>query len=219
MCRRLCGVTPNELERFIDTFAGGVVRGNLCFVSTPADSGGLQLYASTGFTGENVFLDASASPAEVADMPTLQGVQAGSASEAARTQPVPLATLTDVGDGWALAVTGPAIDITDAVLAENQFNEAPPEGFRFVGITVRIEYGGDGSSIALTLTIKTVGSSNVEYSTNCGVTPGELDTFADVFAGGAIEGQLCFVVPTEDLGSEVLYAGALLDEAVFFGAR
>lgn len=214
-----CGVTPNELEQFIDTFAGGVIRGNLCFVSTPADSGALQLYASTGFSGGDVFLDASASPTEPVVMPTLRGVQPGSSSEQVRNQPIPLATPSDVGEGWSVAATGPAVDITDPVMAENQFNEPPPEGFRFVGIPLRMEYGGEGSSNAFTVTTKAVGSSNVQYSTDCGVIPGELDSFTDVFAGGALEGQVCFVVPADDLGSEVLYAGAFLEEAVYFAAR
>ena len=79
-----CGVIPNELDRFNDIFGGGVIRGNLCFITTPADGGVLQIYASTGFTGDDVFLDASATPSALADMPTLPGVQSGTSSAPAR---------------------------------------------------------------------------------------------------------------------------------------
>lgn len=214
-----CGVTPNELNQYEDMFGGSVTRGNLCFVTTPADTGVVQLYATVGFTGPDVFLDASSTPTALADMPALPGIQPGTASADQRTSPTPVGTGADVGDGWSLTVTGPAADITDAVLAENQFNDPPPEGFRFVGVPVRLDYGGEGSSSPFTVTIKAVGNSNLQYSTQCGVTPGELDSFGDVFTGGGIEGQECFVVPAADLGSVVLYAGTLLEDYVFFATQ
>jgi hypothetical protein len=214
-----CGVTPNDLNLFNDIFSGGTIRGNLCFVTTPADTGTIQLYASTGFTGDSVFLDASATPTELAEMPPLVGVQPGTAAEEGRTNPTPIGTSADVGEGWSLALAGPATDITDAVLAENQFNEPPPEGSRFVGLPVRMAYSGDGTSNAFTVTISSVGNTNLQYSKECGVTPGELDTFADIFAGGVAEGQVCFVVPVEDLGTMTVYAGALFDDVVFFATQ
>ena len=211
-----CGVIPNDLDQFSDMFGGGVIRGNLCFVTTPADTGLIQVYASTGFTGDEVFLDASVTPATVADMPTLPGIQAGTTSEEERTSPTPIGTGVDVGEGWSLAVTGPASDITDSVLSENQFNEPPPEGFRFVGVPVRMEYSGDSSSNAFAITVSAVGNTNLQYAEECGVIPGELDAFGDVFAGGVVEGQVCFVVPAEDLGSMTVYAGAFLEDYAFF---
>ena len=214
-----CGVIPNDLDQFSDMFGGGVIRGNLCFVTTPSDTGLIQVYASTGFTGDEVFLDASATPAAVADMPNLLGVQAGTTSEGARTNPTPIGTGVDVGEGWTLAVTGPASDITDAVLGENQFNEPPRDGFRFVGVPVRMEYGGASSSNAFAITISAVGNTNLQYAEECGVIPGELDAFTDVFAGGVVEGQVCFVVPVEDLGSTTVYAGAFLEDYVFVASQ
>jgi hypothetical protein len=43
------------------------------------------------------------------------------------------------------------------------------------------------------------------------VVPGELDTFADVFAGGSITGTLCFLVPTEYVTTGSLYVTAGFD--------
>ena len=214
-----CGVTPNELDRFIDMFSGSVSSGNLCFVTTPADTGTIQLYASTGFTGGDTFLDASTTPTEVAEMTQLSGIQAGTASADDRTNPTPIGESGDIGEGWSLAVSGPATDITDVVLAENQFNEPPPDGFRFVGVPLRMAYNGDESTNALTITIKSVGDTNIEYSKNCGVTPGELDVFTDVFGGGVLEGQVCFVIPADDLNSMTVYAGAFLEDSVFFATQ
>ena len=82
-----------------------------------------------------------------------------------------------------------------------------------------LAFAGEGSANAFVVTISAVGNSNVEYSQQCGVTPNELDSFVDVFAGGSVEGTVCFVVPSADVGSEVIFAGALLEEPVFFATQ
>jgi len=66
--------------------------------------------------------------------------------------------------------------------------------------------------------VNAAGNTNVAFAQNCGVTPGEVDTFADVFAGGSAAGVLCFVVPAEDVGTLVLYASALFDDEYSFFA-
>ena len=76
-----------------------------------------------------------------------------------------------------------------------------------------------GARTLLTVTANAVGDSNVAYGKLCGVIPGELDSFTDVFAGGAAEGQICFVVPSAELASVTVYAGALLEDAVFFATQ
>lgn len=214
-----CGAEPSALERYSDMFSGAVNRGNLCFVTTPEDAGMLQLYASTGFSGGDTFLDAGETPTEVAEMQPLFGIQAGTSSADGRTNPTPIGESADIGDDWSLAVTGPAVDITDAVLGENQFNDPPPEGFRFVGVPLQLAYDGTESTNALMVSIKSVGNTNVEYSESCGVTPNELDLFTDVFAGGVLEGQVCFVVPADDLNTMTVYAEAFLEDTAFFAIQ
>jgi hypothetical protein len=217
-----CGVIPNELPVFEDLFSGGVLTGNLCFVTTPADAGQVQLYATTGFGDTDVFLDASVTPAGVTPMTGLRGVQPGTTSAAARLAPNPLGTAVDVGDGWTMTVTGAAQDITDAVLAENQFSDPPPEGHRFVGVGVELAYSGDGSASGFDVTIGAVGDSNTASATNsCGLVPGELDQFTDVFAGGSVAGTVCFVVPAADIDTTVAYAstGFASDGSSFFAMR
>ncbi len=207
-----CGVIPGGLDTFVDVFAGGVVRGTLCFVTTPSDAGTVQLYAKTGFDGPDVFL-ATSPPAEpAAAMPTLAGPQPGAGATPARLAPAPIGTPVDVGGGWTLTVTGPATDITDIVATENQFNAPPPDGFRFVGIDVEYRYDGDVGPVSpFEVTANVVGNSNVQLSNGCGVIPNPLDPFGDVFAGGAVSGALCFVTPVDDIGSLVFYASTSFD--------
>ena len=129
-------------------------------------------------------------------MAALNGPQAGAASTPARLTPTALATAVDLGEGWTMTVTGAARDITDLVTAENQFNDPAPDGFRFIGVDVTYSYSGSGSSPAYQITTKAVGDRNIELKSNCGVVPGEIDVYSDVFSGGSVAGTICFVVPS-----------------------
>ena len=203
-----CGVIPQQLNAFGELFSGGVAIGNVCFVTTPEDTASLQLYA-TGqlFGGDQVFLSTSPVADTVVPILALTGPQAGAASSLARLAPTALGIAADIGEGWKLSVNGAARDITDETLAENQFNEPPPDGFRFFGVDVTYSYDGPGSASAFTVTTKAVGNENRELTTGCGVTPGEVDRSADIFSGGTVSGTICFVVPA---GSPalVVYANA-----------
>jgi dTDP-4-amino-4,6-dideoxygalactose transaminase len=114
------------------------------------------------------------------------------------SQPVELEwqTLGDAdGSRWSTTI-GPFTDITDAVRAENQFNEPPPEGVRFVGFDVELTLlsaGKEPLSPGLNLTWELLGgSTNAAYdiatidteSFGCGVVPDAFDDFSEVFVGG-----------------------------------
>ena len=210
-----CGLIPQELPVFTDVFAGGVLTGNLCFVTTAADAGSMLLYANADFFGSDDSFLAAAAPAggEAAPMAALTGPQPGAAATEARTAPTAIGTAKEVGGGWSLTVTGAARDITDAVLAENSFNEPPPAGFRFVGVDVTYAYNGEGSDMAMTASTKAVALTNVELSSECGVFANEVDLFSDVFAGGSVTGTVCFLVP-EGGFDMVLYTTTFVDDFV-----
>lgn len=206
-----CGTLPNELDLFVDVFTGGVVVGNLCFVTTTPDSTSLQLYAvGDYFESDEVFLQANGTATGVDPMAALSGPQVGAVSTPARLSPTALATTVDVGAGWSMTVTGAARDITDLVMAENQFNDPAPEGFRYIGVDVTYAYSGTEPSAAYQVTTKAVGDGNVELQAGCGVITGEIDIFTDVFAGGTVAGTICFVVPSAS-PSIVVYASADFD--------
>ena len=206
-----CGTLPNELDLFVDVFSGGVVVGNLCFVTTTPDATSLQLYAvGDYFESDEVFLRANGTATGVDPMATLTGPQAGAVSTPARLSPTTLSTAVDVGAGWSMTVTGAARDITDLVMAENQFNEPAPAGYRFIGVDVTYAYSGTEPSSAYQVTTMAVGDGNVELQAGCGVISGEIDIFTDVFAGGTVAGTICFVVPSAN-PSMIVYASADFD--------
>lgn len=215
-----CGVIPDALPSFNSFFAGGVLTGNLCFVTDPDDAEWLQLSAVARFGVEQVFLEASVAPTAVEVLSPIRGINAGAAATEARRSPTPIGEAADMGDDWTFQVTSPAVDITDAVAAENMFNAPPPEGFRFIGVEVEYSYRGVGAASPSWVFVKAVGDSNVELVGSCGVTPDSVDLFTDVVAGGSTSGTLCFVVPDDDIGSLVLYGSAdVRHDTQFFATR
>lgn len=208
-----CGSIPDDLYVFGDMFAGAVVTGNVCFVTTPDDAPALQVYAEpfASFSGDEVYLDASAAPTGAVAMTALQGVQAGAAASTPRTAPIAVGTPTDIGGGWQLTVSAGAHDITDAVSAENQFNDPPPDGQRYYGVDVTFNYNGVESTNVYSVTTKAVGNSNVALNSDCGVIPNGLDNSADILTGGTVAGTICFVGTEADAQSMVFYATGSFD--------
>lgn len=222
-----CGVIPDEVDLFADVYSGGVVVGNRCFVTTPGDFPAAQLFATgdpfSFDDSEPAFLalDPVPAPGAVVALAPMTGLHEGTSLYDARSNPAPVGTAAEIGDGWSFSVDGPATDITDAVLAENQFNEAPPEGYRFVGVPVTYTYNGsEPTGQAFLVTTSAVGSANTALRGSCGVVPGGIDTFAEIVPGGSLSGTFCVVVPADDLanGTWQVYAWATFDETYDFFA-
>lgn len=152
---------------------------------------------------------------------------AGGPPEAAGTRedPIPLGTEADAGGGWRVTVLGSVPDGTEEVLAENPFNEAPEDGSRFFLIRVSASFTGTGSaSILGGLGFQAVGDTAVAYDSlaGCGVLPDALPT-TEVFAGGTIEGNICFAVADEDVESLLLFSDSYVtfddEDRVYYSLR
>ena len=114
------------------------------------------------------------------------------------------------GSRWTTTI-GPHRDITDAVLAENPFNEAPPDDVRFVGFDVEmtlVSSTKEPLSPGFNFTWEVLGgATNAAYdpvtietdSFGCGVVPDAFDDFSEVFVGGTLNGTVCIPLPTTDL--------------------
>ncbi|MGH2535267.1 MAG: hypothetical protein ACRDJW_23645 [Thermomicrobiales bacterium] len=143
-----------------------------------------------------------------------------------RDNPVPIGTAADVGGGWQLSVLDVVPNGTDLVMAENQFNDPPAEGRQFFLVTVTATYYGDESAaFTSSVGLSAVGASNVAYESfeaRCGVIPNELSR-AEVFPGGAIEGNVCWSVMSDDAGSLVMFSDSFFsfddDDRVYFSLQ
>jgi hypothetical protein len=148
-------------------------------------------------------------------------------SRGSRSNPIPKNTVAAVPDskGWKLRVNGTTPNATAAVLRQNMFNERPAAGRQFFMINVTASYVGKGSSEAYEgMTLDALGRSNVAYdfSDDCGVIPGDLETFKKVFSGGSLTGNICFSVRHTDAASLLLLAEpgfSFSDSQLFFRLR
>jgi hypothetical protein len=110
---------------------------------------------------------------------------------------------------------------TKAVLGENEFNVPPAAGNQFYMAEVAATYlGSDTASLFTGITFSVVGDDSVEYSFDapCGVAPGAINEFAEVFPGGTVRGNLCWEVGSRDAAGVVLIAQSFVafdDESVF----
>jgi hypothetical protein len=175
----------------------------VCFV-TSGDIGGLTLYAEQlfSFESDQVFLEI-AEPAGVDPLPSLTGPQPGAASSSGRLAPIPTGTPTVLGDDWTVSLGG-GRDGTEEILATNNFNDPPPDGFSFYLVDMDATYSGEETGAIYDLSINAVADSNVDLDSWCGVHDGDFEFDVDVFPGGIINGTVCFVVPTNEIGSLVV---------------
>ncbi len=124
----------------------------------------------------------------------------------------------DIGDGvvlfyddfstgeerrWLVEVLSPVMDITQAVADENQFNDPPGDGEVFAAARVRITYeSGPAPANVFDLSFGAIGPSGrvlKTFEATCGVTPDSLDSFAELFPGGSVEGNVCWATPSGDV--------------------
>jgi len=190
-----------------------------------SDIDGMQLSLQGGFSGDRqVIFD----PTVVADSPVPVTGVSGPAPDgeftAARQAPTPLGEPVNLGEGWTITILGHEADATATIVGANDFNEPPPDGFVYSLVEIELMYDGDEQSdSAFSVNVDVVGDSNVSGESNCGVSdvPDELDGFTDVFTGGSIAGNQCFIVDANDVDSLVVFASAdfFSDEAFVLAVR
>lgn len=110
-------------------------------------------------------------------------------------------------DGTEIRELQTIADARPLVYAENQFNDPPKEGNRFVMVRVEVVNPSDAlqSVEVSSLEFELIGNNRVIYtfSDGCGVIPNELDR--EIFPGGREEGNVCFEIPETEGGLILVY--------------
>ncbi len=216
-----CGVVPDSFDNFSEVFAGGSLTGTVC-IPLPVedfDHPDTQV-AMNHIGGDRTVFGPDGTPGTAAT-PSSASAEIGTGSgEGTRAAPFAYGTTTELtldtfgdadGSVWDITISAPA-DVAAAVLAENQFNDPPPDGVVFVGFPVEItlvEADVEPLSQSFNFTWEILGGSTAaayQVSTvategfGCGVVPGSFDSFAEVFVGGTLTGLVCIPLPAEDFG-------------------
>ncbi|RAX20792.1 hypothetical protein DRB06_07905 [Actinomyces sp. Z5] len=132
---------------------------------------------------------------------------AADAQTGTREQPLPLGSKVS-GAEWKVVVNSVTFDATDAVLAENEFNEAPADGYEYILINYSITYLGndpngeypDSASVAYV----TPDGVTIDGFDTMAVTPDDIDTGTALYNGGSVSGNVALSVPSATAQDGVL---------------
>jgi hypothetical protein len=117
--------------------------------------------------------------------------------------PYPIGQAVTTVDGWSIQVDSVTPDGTQAVLAENSFNQEPEAGRQFFIATITATWTGSGAeSFDGNFRLRLLSANDETYTAfgdPCGVTPNEWDQDIVVASGESITGNLCWSVPTSEL--------------------
>ncbi len=210
-----CGVVPDELDVFRDVFPGGSLEGNICWEVSDDDADALVLLADEfSVDGERTVFAAADSAVPVSVEHPTPATPDPDGPVGSRGNPHLTGETVDIGD-WDVTVTEVVADATDAVLAENEFNDPPDDGHQFMTVGITATYTGTASdTLGFSVLFKAVGPLAVSYATDdsCGVIPDELDSYSEVFPGGQLSGNVCWSVRSEEVDDVVMY----LEDALSF---
>lgn len=180
----------------------------------------------------NVVNDIGNNSAVIEEAPTEQDAQPGSEDPAApeigtRENPAPLGTVIEVTEFgqavYEVTLGASTLDATAAVLAENVFNEAPPEGFQYALIPVTVTYVGTESGTPwLDLSIDFVSAAGTSHTETDSFAVGPAPSFIDInelFPGGTGTGNIVILIPTENAAAGTWAVSATFGDPFFFAAQ
>lgn len=117
-----------------------------------------------------------------------------------RSNPLPLGSTVELED-WKVSVTGykQGEEAAAAILAANQFNEAPAEGTSYVLVDLEVEYTGvseEAQSPIIGLDLRLTGSKNILYGSAMLVPEQSLE--GQLFKGGKAVGQKAYRIAADE---------------------
>ncbi len=139
-----------------------------------------------------------------------------------RENPAPIGTTIEITTAGAptyeVTLGAPTLDATALVLAENQFTEAPPEGFQFALVPVEVTYTGTETGTPwIDLRIEFVSAAGTTHTDADTLAVAPAPTFMDInelYPGASGTGNIVIAIPTADAA-----AGTWTVEPLFLGDK
>lgn len=144
-----------------------------------------------------------------------------------RENPAPLGTTIEIvefGEVVYELTMGPStLDATAAVLAENMFNEAPPEGFQYALVPVTVTYLGDETGLPwVDITVEFVSAAGTTHTESDTLAVAPAPTFMDInelYDGASGTGNIVIAIPIENASAGTWAVSTLFGDPFFFTAE
>lgn len=149
---------------------------------------------------------------EAEEAPAAEDAPEDTAEAGSRENPVPLGSLISGGE-YDVTINSVNLNATDAVLAANQFNEAPADGFVYALVNATITYTGEESGFAAFVGIDYVSSTGevITPADNFAVAPEPTIGLDEMYNGGTVTGNIVLSVPAGDAGLVRVRPGVVAD--------
>lgn len=144
-----------------------------------------------------------------------------------RENPLPIGTSVILNDGmggiWEVTLLAPDLEANEVVLAENMFNEDPPEGFQYSLLPVAAKYLGEETGTAAWdldfAFVSAAGTTHKSFDVTV-VGPDELADVNELYKDGVAQGNVVIAIPSADveLGTWRV-SSSWGDTAAFFAAQ
>ncbi|MGN7251908.1 DUF308 domain-containing protein [Arthrobacter sp. SAFR-014] len=171
-------------------------------------SGGTTVAAPSGDAGANGQEAAKEDPA---------------AKAGTRENPYPIRSVVE-SDDWRVVINSVTLNATDAVVAANQFNEAPAKGSEYILVNYSATYIGDDADGQMPAFVSveyvTAKGTTVNGLDNPVVAPKPIDTTSTLYKDGTATGNMAIEVPTATAGQGVLAVRpGMLGDKVFVAVK
>ncbi len=151
----------------------------------------------------------------------------GQSDAGKRDNPLPLGSTVMIGTRgapeWEVTVGPATLNATDAVLAENQFNDPPEDGFQYALLNLTVTYVGETSGTPwFDINISYVGADAVTYrsSDSFAVAPSPFSDINELFPGGTGSGNVVIAIPGETAAEGTWRIGVSFGtDDIFFKAQ
>lgn len=124
----------------------------------------------------------------------------GSSDEGTRENPYPIGSTIE-NDDWRVVVNSVTPNATDAVLAENELNEAPADGSQYMLVNYSTTYVGDNPDGEMPASVMfdyvTADGTTVHSFDNTALPPDRIDSTSTLYTDGTATGNTVFEVPSD----------------------
>ncbi|SDZ56614.1 hypothetical protein SAMN05216554_0061 [Herbiconiux ginsengi] len=146
--------------------------------------------------------------------------------EGTRTNPFAIGTtLTASSNGrenWTVTVSSVSLNATDVILAENPYNDVPPEGMQYGLVSIDATYtgvdaGDPGNAIRMSF-VSAEGRTYDEFDVSV-VTPNALFGQNEIYAGTSTTGNIAVLIPSTNAEQGVWALSVDFGDPAFFAAQ